>query len=65
MMSAIYDSTCVSGSIDWTDLVTTSNYGSYKVSTVAYDDTSEDTLPDSFTDDEYKQFLKENGIEEI
>lgn len=65
MISGLYDSTCVSGCIDWSDLVTTSNYDSYKVSTVAYDYTSEDTLPDSFTDDEYKQFLKENGIEEI
>lgn len=65
MISGLYDSTCVSGSIDWSDLITTSNYGSYTVSTVAFDDTSEDTLPDSYTEDEYKQFLKENGIEEI
>lgn len=65
MISGLYDSTCVSGSIDWSDLITTSNYGTYKVSNVSYDDTSEDTLPDSYTEDEYKQFLKENGIEEI
>lgn len=64
-MSALWDSTCVSGSIDWNDLVTTSNYGYYNVTTAAYDDTSEDTLPDSYTEEEYKQFLKENGIEEI
>ena len=66
MISGLYDSTCVSGSIDWSDMITTSNYGSYTtVSTAAFDDTSEDTLPDSYTEDEYKQFLKENGIEEI
>lgn len=67
MMSATWDSTCVSGcvDVDWSDLITTSNYGTYKVSTAAYDDTSEDTLPDSYTEEEYKQFLKENGIEDI
>lgn len=65
MMSALWDSTCVSGSIDWSDLVTTSNYGSYTVSTTTYTDPAEDTLPDSYTEEEYKQFLKENGIEEI
>ncbi len=65
MISGLYDSTCVSGCVDWSDLITTSNYGSYIVSNSVYDDVSESTLPDSFTEEEYKQFLKENGIEEL
>lgn len=64
-MSAMWDSNSVSGSINWSDLVTTTSTDDYYTVSTLYTDPSEDTLPDSYTEEEYKQFLKENGIEEI
>ena len=64
-MSAMWDSNSVSGSINWSDLVTTTSTDDYYTVSTLYTDPSEDTLPDSYTEEEYKQFLRENGIEEI
>ena len=61
----MWDSNSVSGSINWSDLVTTTSTDDYYTVSTLYTDPSEDTLPDSYTEEEYKQFLKENGIEEI